>query len=118
MTIFYSVLPKNTIVKIMRSLKNSDSIYEYEMTVDEAIEGGYWSTDSGTMGVTSTIVGSKDTLNKYNKNAEISVVLINGIPCARTGFDFSDGKGDKPVIEKGLWCQEDMPELKEPWELL
>lgn len=116
MTIFYSALPKDTIVKILRSGKGNDDLYEYEMTVQEANDGEYWSTDGGTVGVSAMIVGSKDTLNEYNKNAEISVVLINGIPCARTGFDFSDGKGNSPIIEKGLWCQEDMPELKQPWE--
>lgn len=111
MTIFYKALPKETVVMIRRAVKGTDSVYEYEMTVDEASKGGYWGSDNGTVGMTAYIVDSKDTLNSYNKNAEISVNLIKGVPCARVGWDFSDGKGDKAMVQGGFWSQDDMPDV-------
>lgn len=117
MTTYYSVLPQDTMVHIVRSIKNTDSVNIYEVSVQEANDNGLWGSDGGTVGVSAYIIGSRDTLNSHNKNSEISVALINGIPCARTGFNHRDGK-DRDVIEKGLWCQEDMPELREPWEML
>ncbi|HBM3184919.1 TPA: hypothetical protein LVM22_001184 [Klebsiella oxytoca] len=116
MTTFYSALPKETVIKIRRNIVGTDTVNEYELTVKEIDDKGLWSSDSGTVHVSAVIAGSRDTLNEYNKNAEIDVCLINGIPCARTGFN-RDGL-NRSVIEKDLWCQEDMPELRQPWEVL